>query len=237
MGCSTMAEFTVLAEISCAKISPAMPLYKASLFGCGVSTGLGAVFNTTKVEPNSSVAVFGLGAVGLAVVQAAKMAGAARIIGVDLNPAKEHVGRNFGVTEFVNPSDSEEPIQKRLVAMTKWGLDYTFDCTGNVDVMRAALEACHIGWGQSVIIGVAGAGKEIATRPFQLVTGRVWKGTAFGGFKSRTDVSALVDDYMNRHVKIDEYITHTLSLPDINQAFDLMHKGESLRCAISMHGD
>lgn len=181
MGCSTFSEYTVLAEISCAKIAPAMPLYKACLFGCGVSTGLGAVLNTTKVEPGSSVAVFGLGAVGLAVVQAAKIAGAGRIIGVDLNPAKETIARDFGVTDFLNPKDSDTPIQKRIVALTKWGVDYTFDCTGNVNVMRAALECAHRGWGTSCVIGVAPSGHEIATRPFQLVTGRKWVGTAFGG--------------------------------------------------------
>ncbi|KAJ8614046.1 hypothetical protein CTAYLR_005836 [Chrysophaeum taylorii] len=233
MGCSTFSEYTVLAEISCAKISPAMPLYKACLFGCGVSTGLGAVFNTTKVEPGSSVAVFGLGAVGLAVVQAAKMAGATRIVGIDLNPAKESVGRDFGITDFLNPADSEEPIQKRVVSMTQWGVDYTYDCTGNVDVMRAALECAHRGWGTSCVIGVAASGKEISTRPFQLVTGRRWCGTAFGGWKTRTDVPKLVDEHLAGQLPIDAYITHVLRGVDkTNEAIHILEGGECLRCVV-----
>lgn len=233
MGCSTFSEYTVLAEISCAKISPAMPLYKASLFGCGISTGLGAVLNTTKVEPGSSVAVFGLGAVGLAVIQAAKMAGASRIIGVDINPYKETPAREFGATDFVNPTDSEEAIQKRLVSMTKWGVDYTFDCTGNVQVMRAALECAHRGWGTSCVIGVAASGKEIATRPFQLITGRRWVGTAFGGWKTRTDVPKLVDKHLAGQLPIDSYITHTLhGVEKTNEAIHILEGGDCLRCVV-----
>ena len=235
MGCSTFAEYTVIAEISTAKITPAMPLYKASLLGCGVSTGLGAVLKTTKVEPGSSVAVFGLGAVGLAVVQGAKIAGASRIFGVDINPAKEDLGRQFGITDFVNPMDSDEPIQKRLVAMsdTGFGIDYTYDCTGNVNVMRAALECAHRGWGTSCVIGVAASGKEISTRPFQLVTGRKWVGTAFGGWNTRTDVPMLVEKHLKGDLALDPYVTHTLyGVDKQNEAIHILESGDCLRCVV-----
>jgi len=233
MGCSTFAEYSVLAEISCAKISPAMPLYKASLFGCGVSTGLGAVMNTTKVTPGSSVAVFGLGAVGLAVVQGAKMVGATRIIVVDVNPKKFDAARALGATDCVNPADSETPIQKRIVEMTQWGVDFSYDCTGNVTVMRAALECAHRGWGMSCVIGVAASGQEISTRPFQLVTGRKWVGTAFGGWKTRTDVPKLVDQHLAGKLPIDHYISHTLQgVEQTNEAIHILESGECLRCVV-----
>jgi len=233
MGCSTMSEYTVLAAISCAKVSPEAPLEKVCLFGCGVSTGWGAVWNTTKVEPGSSVAVFGLGAVGLAVVQASKMAGARRIIVVDVNPDKFVMAKELGATDCVNPKDSDEPVQKTLVAMTKWGVDYTFDCTGNVDVMRSALEAAHRGWGVSCVIGVAASGKEISTRPFQLVTGRKWVGTAFGGWKSRKDVPMLVDRYLAGELPADHYITHTFKGVEANNdAIAALHSGTCLRAVV-----
>jgi S-(hydroxymethyl)glutathione dehydrogenase/alcohol dehydrogenase len=234
MGCSTMSEYTVLAEISCAKVSPKAPLEKVCLFGCGVSTGWGAVWNNAKVEPGSSVAVFGLGAVGLAVVQAAKLAGASRIIGVDINPSKYAIAAELGATECVNPLDHpDKPIQNVLVGMTTWGLDYTFDCTGNVEVMRAALECAHRGWGMSCVIGVAASGKEIATRPFQLVTGRRWIGTAFGGWKTRKDVPILVDRYMSGELKADHFITHTMSgIEKTQDAIHALHGGECLRAVV-----
>jgi len=235
MGCSTMAEYTVLAEISCAKITPAMPLEKACLFGCGVATGLGAVWNTTKVKKDSIVAVFGLGAVGLSVVQAAKMAGASRIIGIDINEGKFEFARGIGATEFVNPTKLPEgvSVQQHVTSLTKWGCDYTFDCTGNVNVMRSALECAHRGWGVSCVIGVAASGKEISTRPFQLVTGRKWVGTAFGGFKTRRDIPKLVDLHLNGQLQIDHYITHTLDgIEKTNEAFDILHSGECLRCVV-----
>ena len=233
MGCSTFSEYTVLAEISCAKISPTMPLYKASLFGCGVSTGLGAVLNTTKVTPGSSVAVFGLGAVGLAVVQAAQSVGAARIIVVDVNPKKFEPARALGATDCVDPTSSKVPIQQRLVEMTTWGVDFTFDCTGNTEVMRAALECAHRGWGVSCVIGVAASGKEISTRPFQLVTGRKWVGTAFGGFKTRTDVPRLVDQHLAGKLPIDHFISHTLKgVERTNEAIHILESGECLRCVV-----
>ena len=207
-------------------------LTRAAIIGCGVTTGVGAVVNTAKVTPGSNVIVFGLGGIGLNVLQGAKMVGADKIIGVDINDAREEWGEKFGMTHFVNPAKLDGDLVTHLVALTDGGADYTFDCTGNTDVMRTALEACHRGWGESIIIGVAEAGKEIATRPFQLVTGRVWKGTAFGGAKGRTDVPKIVDWYMNGKIEIDPMITHTLSLEEINKGFDLMHSGESIRSVV-----
>ena len=235
MGCSTFSEYTVLAEISCAKIAHEMPLEKACLFGCGVSTGLGAVMNTTKVKPGSTLAVFGLGAVGLAVIQAAKMVGASRIIAIDVNPEKFTAAAEFGATDFVDSSNlaEGEKIQSKIVNMTKWGVDYTYDCTGNVEVMRAALECAHRGWGTSCVIGVAASGKEIATRPFQLVTGRKWVGTAFGGWKTRTAVPKLVDKHLAGDLPIDAYITHTLQGVDkTNDAIKILKSGKCLRCVV-----
>ncbi len=234
MGCSTMCEYSVIAEISCAKISKDLPLEKACLFGCGVSTGLGAVWNTCKVEPNSSVAVFGLGAVGLAVVQGARMAGASRIIGVDINPEKFPPAVALGATDTVDSSSLECPVQSYIAGkMTPWGVDYTFDCTGNVDVMRAALECAHRGWGTSCVIGVAASGHEIRTRPFQLVTGRTWKGTAFGGFKSRTGVPKLVQQCIEGTLPVDHFITHTFDgVGCTNDAIDALHGGSCLRAVV-----
>ena len=233
MGCSTMSEYTVLAEISCAKIMMEAPLEKVCLFGCGVSTGWGAVWNNCKVEPGSSVAVFGLGAVGLAVIQAAKIAGASRIIGIDLNPKKYEIAKQLGATECVNPSEHDKPIQQVIVGMTKWGVDYTFDCTGNVEVMRAALECAHRGWGMSCVIGVAASGKEISTRPFQLVTGRRWIGTAFGGWKTRRDIPVLVERYMAGELQADHFITHTFTGVEKTQdAIEALHSGECLRAVV-----
>eukprot|EP00730_Choanoeca_flexa_P005381 TRINITY_DN11932_c0_g4_i2.p1 TRINITY_DN11932_c0_g4~~TRINITY_DN11932_c0_g4_i2.p1 ORF type:complete len:378 (+),score=97.24 TRINITY_DN11932_c0_g4_i2:232-1365(+) len=233
MGTSTFCEYTVVAEISCAKIADDAPLEQVCLLGCGVSTGFGAVFNTTKVEAGSSVAVWGLGAVGLAVIQAAKKAGASRIFGIDVNPDKFAMATKLGATDCVNPKDLDKPIQEYLVAETKWGIDYTFDATGNVQCMRAALEAAHRGWGMSCIIGVAAAGQEISTRPFQLVTGRRWVGTAFGGYKSRSQVPGLVDDALSGELPIDHFITHNLEQVDkMNEAIDLLHAGECLRCVV-----
>lgn len=234
MGTSTFSQYTVLHAESVAKIRKDAPLDKVNLLGCGLPTGWGAVANTAKVEEGSSVAVFGLGTVGLSVLEGARNAKAGRIIAVDVDAKKFAMAKDFGATECVNPKDHDKPIQQVLTEMTGGGLDYTFDCTGNVAVMRSALEACHIGWGQSVIIGVAGAGQEIATRPFQLVTGRVWKGTAFGGYKSRSQVPGLVDDYMNGKVQIDPYVTHNVNLNAINDAFVLMHEGKSLRAVVWM---
>jgi S-(hydroxymethyl)glutathione dehydrogenase/alcohol dehydrogenase len=231
MGCSTFSNFTVLPEIAVAKIREDAPFDKACYVGCGVTTGVGAVVNTAKVEPGANVVVFGLGGIGLNVIQGAKMVGAARIVGVDVNPAKEAWGRQFGMTDFVNPLEIGDVVP-HIVEMLDGGADYSFDCTGNTDVMRAALECCHRGWGQSIIIGVAEAGKEIATRPFQLVTGRVWKGTAFGGARGRTDVPKIVDMYMDGTIAIDPMITHVLKLEDINRGFDLMHAGESIRAVV-----
>jgi len=222
-----------LAEISCAKISKDLPLQKACLFGCGVATGLGAVWNTCKVEPNSSVAVFGVGAVGLAVIQGAKMAGASRIIAVDVNPSKFSAAMELGATDCVDSSQLDKPVQSHIVEMTKWGADYTFDCTGNVAVMRAALECAHRGWGTSCVIGVAASGHEISTRPFQLVTGRTWKGTAFGGFKSRRDVPLLVDRCIAGTLPVDHFITHTFDGVDsTNKAIDALHGGSCLRAVV-----
>ena len=232
MGTSTFSEYTVLPEISLAKINKAAPLDKVCLLGCGITTGIGAVLNTAKVERGASVAVFGLGGIGLSVIQGAVMAGAARIIGIDLNPAKFEMAQQLGATDVVNPADYDDPIQDVIVEITDGGVDYSFECIGNVNVMRAALECCHKGWGESTIIGVAGAGEEISTRPFQLVTGRVWRGTAFGGVKGRTELPGYVDRYLDGDIRIDEMVTHTMGLDDINRAFDLMHEGESIRSVI-----
>ena len=232
MGTSTFSEYTVLPEVSVAKIDPKAPLDKVCLLACGVTTGIGAVLNTAKVEPGSTVGIFGLGGIGLSVIQGAVMAKAARIIGIDTNPAKFDMARRLGATDLVNPKDSDRPIQEVLVDMTDGGVDYSFECIGNVDTMRAALECCHKGWGQSTIIGVAGAGKEISTRPFQLVTGRVWRGTAFGGVKGRSQLPGYVDRYTAGEINLDDMITHTMPLEDINRAFDLMHEGKSIRSVI-----
>ncbi|PRW60671.1 Alcohol dehydrogenase class-3 [Chlorella sorokiniana] len=235
MGTSTFSEYTVVHEVSVAKIDKAAPLDKVCLLGCGVSTGWGAVYNTAQVQPGTSVAVFGLGAVGLAVIEAAKRAGASRIFAVDINPEKFEAAKQWGATDCVNPKDYDKPIQQVLVEQSPsgWGIDYTFECIGNVEVMRAALECAHRGWGESVVIGVAAAGKEIATRPFQLVTGRVWKGTAFGGYKSRVQVPDLVELYQRGETKLDDYITHTLPFDEINKAFELLHGGQCLRCVLT----
>ena len=232
MGCSTFSEYTVVAEVSLAKINPNAPAEKVCLLGCGVTTGIGAVHNTAKVQEGDSVAVFGLGALGLAVIQGAVQAKAGRIIAIDTNPGKFDKARAMGATEFVNPKDHDQPIQQVIIEMTGWGVDHSFECIGNVNVMRAALECAHRGWGQSVIIGVAGAGQEISTRPFQLVTGRKWLGTAFGGVKGRTQLPGMVEQAMSGELDLDPYITHTLPLERINEAFDLMHDGESIRTVI-----
>ena len=233
MGCSTFSNFTVLPEIAVAKIRKDAPFDKVCYIGCGVTTGVGAVINTAKVEPGANVVVFGLGGIGLNVVQGARLAGANMIVGVDLNPKREALARKFGMTHFVNPKDVKGDLVPHLVELTGGGADYSFECIGNVDVMRQALECCHRGWGVSVIIGVAGSGQEIKTRPFQLVTGRVWKGTAFGGARGRTDVPKIVDWYMDKKINIDDLITHTLPLADINKAFDLMHAGDSIRTVVT----
>jgi S-(hydroxymethyl)glutathione dehydrogenase / alcohol dehydrogenase len=232
MGCSTFSNFTVLPEIALAKIRSDAPFDKVCYIGCGVTTGIGAVINTAKAEPGCTAIVFGLGGIGLNVLQGLRMIGARMIVGVDMNPAREAWGRKFGMTHFVNPKTVSGDLVAHLVALTNGGADYTFECIGNVDVMRQALEACHKGWGESIIIGVAGAGKEIKTRPFQLVTGRVWRGTAFGGARGRRDVPKIVDWYMEGKIQIDPMITHTMPLTDINRAFDLMHKGESIRSVV-----
>ncbi|HET7135750.1 MAG TPA: S-(hydroxymethyl)glutathione dehydrogenase/class III alcohol dehydrogenase [Casimicrobiaceae bacterium] len=233
MGCSTFANYTVLPEIALAKIREDAPFDKVCYIGCGVTTGIGAVINTAKVEPGANVVVFGLGGIGLNVVQGAKMAGANMIVGVDVNDARRAIAEKFGITHFVNPRDVGGDLVAHLVEITGGGADYSFECVGNVDLMRQALECCHRGWGVSVIIGVAGAGQEIRTRPFQLVTGRVWKGTAFGGARGRTDVPRIVDWYMDGKIAIDDLITHTMPLADINRAFDLMHRGESIRTVVT----
>ena len=232
MGCSTFSEYTVLPEVSLAKVSPEAPMDKICLLGCGVTTGIGAVRNTARVEPGATVAVFGLGAIGLAVIQGAQMVGAERIIAIDTNPDKFTLAGQFGATEFVNPKDYDDPIQQVIVDMTDGGVDYSFECIGNVNVMRSALECCHKGWGESVIIGVAGAGEEISTRPFQLVTGRVWKGSAFGGVKGRSELPGYVNDYMEGRIRIDEFITHDMPFEKINEAFDLLHAGKSIRTVL-----
>jgi S-(hydroxymethyl)glutathione dehydrogenase/alcohol dehydrogenase len=232
MGCSTFSQFTVLPEVAVAKVRSDAPFEKICYIGCGVTTGIGAVVFTAKVEPGANVVVFGLGGIGLNVVQGARLAGADRIIGVDVNPAREAMARRFGATHFVNPNDVGGDLVAHLVELTGGGADYSFECVGNVKLMRQALECCHRGWGVSVIIGVAGAGQEIATRPFQLVTGRVWKGSAFGGARGRTDVPRIVDWYMEGKIQIDPLITHTLPLDKINDAFELMHRGESIRAVV-----
>jgi S-(hydroxymethyl)glutathione dehydrogenase/alcohol dehydrogenase len=233
MGTSTFSEYTVLPEISLAKINKDAPLEKVCLLGCGITTGIGAVLNTAKVEPGSTVAVFGMGGIGLSVVQGAVMAKASRIVVVDTNPSKFEMAKMLGATDFINPRDYPgTPIQQVIVDLTDGGVDYSFECIGNVDVMRAALECCHKGWGESIIIGVAGAGQEIRTRPFQLVTGRVWRGSAFGGVKGRSQLPGFVDRYMGGEIKIDPMITYTMGLEDINRAFDLMHEGKAIRSVI-----
>ena len=232
MGTSTFSEYSVMPDISVAKINKQAPLDKVCLLGCGITTGIGAVLNTAKVEPGASVAVFGLGGIGLSVVQGAVMAGASRIMAVDLNEDKFELARMLGATDFVNPSKYDKPIQDVIVDLTDGGVDYSFECIGNTNVMRAALECCHKGWGESVIIGVAGAGQEISTRPFQLVTGRVWRGTAFGGVRGRSELPGYVDNYMAGKINIDDMVTHTMGLEDINKAFDLMHDGESIRSVV-----
>ncbi len=233
MGCSTFSNYTVLPEIALAKIREDAPFDKVCYIGCGVTTGIGAVINTAKVEPGANVVVFGLGGIGLNVIQGARMAGADRIVGVDINPGRKALAERFGMTHFVNPKEVEGDLVPYLVALTDGGADYSFECVGNVDLMRQALECCHRGWGVSVIIGVAGSGQEIRTRPFQLVTGRVWKGTAFGGARGRTDVPKIVDWYMNGKINIDDLITHVMPVGDINRAFDLMHSGESIRSVVT----
>ena len=232
MGTSTFSEYTVLPEIAVAKIQKDAPLEKVCLLGCGVTTGIGAVLNTAKVEPGATVAVFGLGGIGLAVIIGAVMAKAARIVAVDINPAKFEVARQLGATDCVNPLEYDRPIQEVIVELTDGGVDYSFECIGNVKVMRSALECCHKGWGESVIIGVAGAGEEISTRPFQLVTGRVWRGSAFGGVKGRSQLPSYVEKAQKGEIPLDTFITHTMGLEDINKAFDLMHEGKSIRSVI-----
>jgi S-(hydroxymethyl)glutathione dehydrogenase/alcohol dehydrogenase len=232
MGTSTFSNHTVVPEIALAKIREDAPFDKVCYIGCGVTTGIGAVINTANVEPGANVVVFGLGGIGLNVIQGARLVGAAMIVGVDTNPSKRALAEKFGMTHFVNPKEVEGDLVAHLVSLTKGGADYSFECIGNVNVMRQALECCHKGWGVSVIIGVAGAGQEIRTRPFQLVTGRVWKGTAFGGAKGRRDVPRIVDWYMDGKINIDDLITHTLKLEDINHGFDLMHEGKSIRSVV-----
>jgi S-(hydroxymethyl)glutathione dehydrogenase/alcohol dehydrogenase len=233
MGTSTFANFTVVPEIALAKIRPDAPLEKVCYIGCGVTTGIGAVINTAKVEPGARVVVFGLGGIGLNVIQGARMAGAEMIVGVDLNPNRKAIAEKFGMTHFVNPTEVAGDLVPYLVDLTKGGADYSFECIGNVKVMRQALECCHRGWGQSIIVGVAGAGQEISTRPFQLVTGRVWKGSAFGGARGRTDVPRIVDWYMEGRINIDDLITHVLPFEQINEGFDLMRRGESIRTVLT----
>jgi S-(hydroxymethyl)glutathione dehydrogenase/alcohol dehydrogenase len=232
MGCSTFSEYTVVAEVSLAKINPEANHEHVCLLGCGVTTGIGAVHNTAKVQPGDSVAVFGLGGIGLAVIQGARQAKAGRIIAIDTNPSKFDMATKMGATDCVNPKDHDKPIQQVIVEMTGWGVDHSFECIGNVNVMRAALECAHRGWGQSVIIGVAGAGQEISTRPFQLVTGRKWMGTAFGGVKGRTQLPGMVEDAMRGDIELAPFVTHTMPLEGINEAFDLMHEGKSIRSVV-----
>jgi S-(hydroxymethyl)glutathione dehydrogenase/alcohol dehydrogenase len=233
MGTSTFANFTVLPEIAVAKIREDAPFDKVCYIGCGVTTGIGAVINTAKVEAGANCVVFGLGGIGLNVIQGLRLAGANMIVGVDLNPQRKSWGERFGMTHFVNPKEAGNDLVNYLVNLTGGGADYSFECIGNVDTMRAALECCHKGWGESVIIGVAPAGAEIRTRPFQLVTGRVWRGTAFGGARGRTDVPKIVDWYMEKKIEIDPMITHQMPLADINKAFDLMHEGKSIRSVVT----
>lgn len=232
MGCSTFTEYTVCAEISVAKVAYNAPLNRVCLLGCGVSTGYGAALNTAKVEAGSNCAVWGIGCVGLATIMGCKEKGASKIYAIDINPDKEKVAKEFGATDFINPKDHDRPIQQVLQELTDGGLDYTFECVGNVHTMRAALESCHKGWGQSIIMGVAASGQEISTRPFQLVTGRVWKGSAFGGWKSRDSVPKLVDRYMKKELKVDEFVTHNFTLDKINDAFTAMHDGHCIRSIV-----
>jgi S-(hydroxymethyl)glutathione dehydrogenase/alcohol dehydrogenase len=232
MGTSTFSEYSVLPEISIAKINREAPLDKVCLLGCGITTGIGAVLNTAKVEPGSTVVVFGLGGIGLSVIQGAVMAQAGRIVCVDINEDKFDMARKLGATDFVNPKNYDQPVQDVIVDLTDGGADYSFECVGNVNLMRSALECCHKGWGESVIIGVAGAGQEISTRPFQLVTGRVWRGTAFGGVRGRSELPGYVDNYLAGKINIDDMVTHTMGLDDINKAFDLMHEGKSIRSVV-----
>ncbi|MBT3462798.1 MAG: S-(hydroxymethyl)glutathione dehydrogenase/class III alcohol dehydrogenase [Gammaproteobacteria bacterium] len=232
MGTSTFSEYSVIAEVSLAKVNPLAPLDKICLLGCGVTTGIGAVINTAKVEPGATIAVFGLGGIGLSVIQGAVMAKAGRIIAVDTNPSKFEMAKMLGATDCVNPKDHANSITEVIVDMTDGGVDYSFECVGNVNLMRSALECCHKGWGEAIIIGVAGAGQEISTRPFQLVTGRVWRGTAFGGVKGRSQLPGMVDQYMSGEIKLDELITYTMPLEEINTAFDYMHEGKSIRSVI-----
>ncbi|MFL7957580.1 S-(hydroxymethyl)glutathione dehydrogenase/class III alcohol dehydrogenase [Xanthomonas vasicola] len=232
MGCSTFSEYTVVPEISLAVANPEAPLEKVCLLGCGVTTGIGAVHNTAKVKPGESVAVFGLGGIGLAVIQGAVQAKAGRILAIDTNPGKFDLARSMGATDCINPKEYDKPIQEVIVELTDGGVDFSFECIGNVNVMRSALECCHKGWGESVIIGVAGAGQEISTRPFQLVTGRVWRGSAFGGVKGRTQLPGMVEQSMKGEIDLDPFITHTMPLEEINEAFHLMHEGKSIRTVI-----
>ncbi|MBY6137261.1 S-(hydroxymethyl)glutathione dehydrogenase/class III alcohol dehydrogenase [Nocardioides marinus] len=232
MGCSTFSEYTVLPEISLAKVNPAAPLEEVCLLGCGVTTGMGAVMNTAKVEEGATVAIFGMGGIGLSAVIGATMAKASRIIVIDINESKFDLARKLGATDFINPNDYDKPIQDVIVELTDGGVDYSFECIGNVNVMRSALECCHKGWGESVVIGVAGAGQEISTRPFQLVTGRVWRGSAFGGVKGRSELPDYVERYLQGEFQLNDFITHTMGLDDINTAFDLMHEGKSIRTVI-----
>ncbi|PCJ47032.1 MAG: S-(hydroxymethyl)glutathione dehydrogenase/class III alcohol dehydrogenase [Gammaproteobacteria bacterium] len=232
MGCSTFSEYTVLPEISLAKVNPEAPLDEVCLLGCGVTTGMGAVMNTAKVEEGATVAIFGMGGIGLSAVIGSTMAKASRIIVIDINESKFELATKLGATDCINPNDHERPIQDVIVEMTDGGVDYSFECIGNVNVMRSALECCHKGWGESVIIGVAGAGQEISTRPFQLVTGRVWRGTAFGGVKGRSELPEIVERYLAGEFKLSDFITHRMSLEDINEAFDLMHSGKSIRSVV-----
>ncbi|MGY0313103.1 S-(hydroxymethyl)glutathione dehydrogenase/class III alcohol dehydrogenase [Alteromonas macleodii] len=234
MGCSTFSEYTVLPEISLAKVNKTAPLEEVCLLGCGVTTGMGAVLKTAKVQEGDTVAIFGLGGIGLSAIIGARMAGAGRIIGIDINESKFDLAKQLGATDVVNPQNFDKPIQEVIVEMTDGGVDYSFECIGNVNVMRSALECCHKGWGESVIIGVAGAGQEISTRPFQLVTGRVWRGSAFGGVKGRSELPGIVEQYLNGEFGLQEFITHTMGLDEINEAFDLMHKGESIRSVVHM---
>ena len=234
MGCSTFSEYTVLPEISLAKVNKSAPLEEVCLLGCGVTTGMGAVLNTAKVKEGDTVAIFGLGGIGLSAIIGARMAGASRIIGIDINESKFDLATQLGATDLVNPKNFDKPIQEVIVEMTDGGVDYSFECIGNVNVMRSALECCHKGWGESVIIGVAGAGQEISTRPFQLVTGRVWRGSAFGGVKGRSELPGIVERYLEGEFGVQEFITHTMGLDGINDAFDLMHKGESIRSVVHM---
>jgi S-(hydroxymethyl)glutathione dehydrogenase/alcohol dehydrogenase len=232
MGTSTFSEYTVLPEISIAKVDPAAPLEEVCLLGCGVTTGIGAVMNTAKVKEGESVAIFGLGGIGLSAIIGARMAKAGRIIAVDINESKFELARKLGATDCINPNDYDKPIQEVIVELTDGGVDFSFECIGNVKVMRAALECCHKGWGESVIIGVAGAGQEISTRPFQLVTGRVWRGSAFGGVRGRSELPSYVQRYMQGEFRLDDFITHTMPLEQINEAFELMHEGKSIRTVI-----